>query len=250
MSSQHYRGLIAEWYDDWLKDRTDDIDYYRTFFSGFSGRVLELACGSGRLLLPILKSGVSIDGLDSSVDMLNVLRRKAADQGIPALEIYQQPMQAFNLPMKYDAILIATGSFQLLTEREQALNALRCVHAHLNPGGFFLVDLFVPWDDILTQHCDAFRIIRDAQRPDGTRSLALECFTIDLVQQIKRGIYRYEVYQDTRLTDCVMDDLSIRWYWKDEFLNLLSQAGFSHSTPLTDSPLYEEGHTFVFQAFM
>jgi SAM-dependent methyltransferase len=50
---QHYKGLIAKWYDDWLKERTDDRDYYSGFFSGFDGRVLELACGTGRLLIPI-----------------------------------------------------------------------------------------------------------------------------------------------------------------------------------------------------
>jgi SAM-dependent methyltransferase len=85
---RHYQGLNADWYDEWLKDRTDDLDYYSEFFKGFTGRVLELACGTGRLLIPIARSGVKIDGLDSSEDMLGVLRGKAEGLGLNRIELY------------------------------------------------------------------------------------------------------------------------------------------------------------------
>jgi SAM-dependent methyltransferase len=248
MEDQHYRGLVAEWYDDWLRDRTDDIDYYTHYFSGFEGRVLELACGTGRLLIPIAEGGVEIHGLDSAEDMLVVLKRKATALGLKGIELHQQSMEDFTLPVKYDAILLSGGSFQLLTLSESALKSLQCIRAHLEDGGFFLTDIFVPWDDIRAPACESYQVTRDVVRPDGTRSIVLERFEIDIPMQIKRGTYRYEFYNQKQLVACLVDDLPIRWYWKDEFMRLLQEAGYSQVELLTQSPLHDEGCSFVFRA--
>ena len=247
MQAQHYEGLVAEWYDDWLKEVTIDRDYYSGFFDGFDGRVLELACGTGRLLIPIAESGVTIHGLDSSEDMLQILRRKAANLNVD-IELYNQSMEDFCLATKYNAIFVAGGSFQLLTSYESALNSLKRIRDHLSDDGFFLTDIFVPWDAIIVQKRSNYHVTRDVVRPDGRRSIVLERFEVDIPKQIKRGTYRYEFYDQNLLTDCITDDLSVRWYWKDEFLSLLSNAGFSRIDVLTQSPLYREGYSFVFKA--
>ncbi len=247
MAKQHYIGLIAEWYDDWLKDVTHDKDYYIEFFKGFKGQVLELACGTGRLLIPIAETGVTIHGLDSSQDILNVLQRKIAKLNIEGIEVFNQSMEDFTLPIKYDAIFVSSGSFQLLTSHENALKALRCIQDHLSDTGFLLVDIFIPWENVFVQERNDYHVTRDVVRPDGKRSIVLERFKIDIPNQIKHGTYRYEFYDNDRLTDCITDDLSIRWYWKDEFLNLLSKAGFSNIDVLTQSSIYDEGYSYVFK---
>ena len=247
---EHYTRLIADWYDDWLKDLTRDIDYYSEFFNGFNGKILELACGTGRLLLPIAESGATIHGLDSSQDMLDVLQGKATNLNLKDIELHNQLMENFSLPTKYDAIFVASGSFQLLTSTESALNSLECVRDHLSDNGFILVDIFVPWDSIVVQKRTDYHVTRDVVRPDGKRSIVHERFEIDIPKQVKRGTYRYEFYDQERLTDCITDDLSIRWYWKDEFLVLLKKAGFSRIDVLTQSPLYSDGYSFVYKASM
>jgi len=248
MQGDHYKGLIAEWYDDWLKERSDDVDYYSGYFHNFKGRVLELACGTGRVLLPIATSGVQIDGLDSSEDMLAVLERKATHLNIKNIALHKQSMEKFTLPTKYEAIFVSSGSFQLLISPESALNSLKCIREHLSETGFFLLDLFIPWGEIMVQRHDSYHVTRDVSRPDGKRSIVLERFETDIPKQLKRGVYRYEFYDQERLTDCITDDLSTRWYWKDEFVNLLREAGFSRMELLTQSPLYAEGYSFVFKA--
>ena len=129
MQDQHYRGLVAEWYDDWLKEVTADKVFYSGFFHGFQGQVLELACGTGRLLIPVAESGVTIHGLDSSQHMLDVILRKVADLNIEGIELYNQPMEEFSLPAQYDAIFVGSGSFQLLTSPEITLHSLECFRA-------------------------------------------------------------------------------------------------------------------------
>ena len=248
MQGDHYTAPIAEWYDDWLAARTDDVDFYCSFFDGFPGRVLELACGTGRLLLPIAERGVAIHGLDSSEDMLDVLRGKASALHLDSIEAHHQPMEDFSLPTKFDAIFVASGSFQLLTLRESAIRSLTCIRDHLAEDGFFLADIFIPWEAIIAGERSAYHVTRDVVRSDGKRSIVLERFTIDLSLQQKLGSYRYEFYDHKRLVSCIADDLAIRWYWKDEFLSLLAEAGFSSVQTLAESPLYKEGHSFVVKA--
>ena len=120
-----YTGLIADWYDDWLSERKEDIAYYAEVFRERSGSVLELACGTGRLLLPLAQSGVAIEGLDSAPDMLAILRKKAALIGLDDISLDEQPMQEFAIPKKFDSIFIAGGTFQLLIPYEHALGCLK-----------------------------------------------------------------------------------------------------------------------------
>lgn len=250
MQHQHYKGLIAEWYDDWLKEYTGDIDYYSAFFKGFEGRVLELACGTGRVLIPIAQTGVKIDGLDTSEDMLAILQKKASELGLNKIDLHKQSMEDFDLEEKYDAIFVATGSFQLLTKTEGALSSLHCVHQHLTDTGFFMLDLFIPWDNIIDEDekDGQYRVTRDRSRPDGSRSIVLERYEIDIPKQLKLGTYKYEFYEGNHLAHCVADELPIRWYWKDEFLSLLHDAGFSEVEIMVDATLYDEGYAYVFKA--
>jgi SAM-dependent methyltransferase len=158
-------------------------------------------------------------------------------------------MESFSLSTEFDAIFVASGSFQLLTAPGTALSSLACVRDHLTEGGFFLLDVFIPWDDIVTGGRSAYHVTRDVARPDGKRSIVLERFGIDLAKQIKVGTYRYEFYDHKRLESCITDDLAIRWYWKEEFLTLLEVAGFAKVEVLTESPIYRDGHAFVFKAW-
>jgi SAM-dependent methyltransferase len=243
-----YTGLIADWYDDWLSGMKEDIACYTEIFRGYSGSALELACGTGRLLLPLARDGVAIEGLDSAPDMLAILRKKAASFGMDNIRLYEQPMQEFTIPKKFDSIFIAGGTFQLLIPYEHALGCLRCAHQHLRDDGALLIDIFVPWDDIQSGSSSSHRVIRDAARADGSRGIVLERFEIDIPGQVKKGVYRYEFYEDSRLTACFVKDLWLRWYWKDEFINLLTGAGFSSVEPMTDLSLYQEGHVYIFRA--
>jgi SAM-dependent methyltransferase len=156
-------------------------------------------------------------------------------------------MDAFKLSSTYDAIYIPSGSFQLLTSKEQAINALQCIRQHLADGGFLLVDIFIPWGEIRLQKLRSYAVTRDVTRADGWRSVVMERFEIDLPQQIKRGTYRYEFYQGNRLAESLIDELHLRWYWKEEFLLLLQKAGFSDVQMLSETSLYQEGEGFVFK---
>jgi SAM-dependent methyltransferase len=248
MQGDHYMGLVAEWYDDWLSSRHDDVESYASYFSGFQGTALELDCGTGRILLPIAKSGVDIHGLDGSKDMLRILKVKADKAGLSDIQVHRQPMESFEIGLQFDAIFVTSGSFQLLTDPDAIAGSLRCIFRHLRQGGSFVADIFIPRDEIAQSESNVYRVTRDNVRANGDRSVVHERFSINIERQLKLGTYRYEFYSDRRLTTCIMDDLNIRWYWKDEFIELLTAAGFGDIQLLTDFPLYHEDYSFVFKA--
>jgi len=248
MQGDHYMGLVADWYDDWLSARHDDVDFYSSYLDGFQGTALELACGTGRILLPIARAGVEIHGLDGSEDMLRILKAKAKAEGVPDILVYRQPMELFDIGRRFDIIFVASGSFQLLTDPDDIMSSLSCIYRHLEDGGSFVTDVFVPWDEIAQREASVYRVTRDSSRPNGDRSVVHERFSIDIEKQVKLGTYRYEFYSDKRLVSCIINDLNIRWFWKDEFVRLLTDAGFGSIQLLTDSPMYDEGSSFVFKA--
>jgi SAM-dependent methyltransferase len=131
-----YKGLIAEAWDVLRGDTSnwEDRHFYLELIRRNDPPVLDVGCGTGRLLLDYLAQGIDIDGVDNSPDMLALCRGKAEARGLaPAL--YEQFIEALDLPRRYGAILVPSSSFQLIIDPAMAAEALRRIHHHLLPGG-------------------------------------------------------------------------------------------------------------------
>jgi SAM-dependent methyltransferase len=119
-----------------------DVEFYRALARESGGPVLELGCGSGRVLLPIARDGIGCTGLDSSDAMLGELARKSPPEN---LRLVPGAMQDFDLgSQRFSLIFSAFRSFQHLLTIEDQLSCLRAVRRHLAPGGLFALDVFAP----------------------------------------------------------------------------------------------------------
>lgn len=101
------------------------------------GKVLDLACGTGRLTIPLAQKGLQVTGLEISQPMLERAQDKASGLGIKWV---QGDITNFDLDDNFDLITLAGNSFQALLTIEDQLNLLRCVKAHLKPKGLFVFD--------------------------------------------------------------------------------------------------------------
>src|SRR5579871_1169269 len=108
------------------------------------GPVLELACGTGRLTIPIAQSGVEIVGADLSASMLEAARAKAQRAGV-TLEFFEADMRSFQLPGPFATILIPGNSLLHLFTADDLIQCLRNVRRHLAPGGRLIFDVS-KWD--------------------------------------------------------------------------------------------------------
>ena len=140
--------LSSDLYDhpalyDALLPATAHVPYYVNLARQASGDVLELACGTGQLTVPIASVGLPIVGLDLSAPMLTTARQRAATAKV-SIEYVQGDMRNFDLGRKFALIFIARNSLLHLHSTEDLLAAFLAVRRHLAPGGLFAFDIFNP----------------------------------------------------------------------------------------------------------
>lgn len=225
-SDWNYTGLAAECYDLWFgAEPFEDQAFYQRWITSNGGPALEVACGTGRLLIPYLRDGLAVEGVDSSAEMLAICRRKAQQHHLTPV-LYEQLMQELELPRKYTTIFIPFCSFQILARREEAFEALRRFHTHLRPGGQLLVSLFVPWQDFRLEN--QWRLRRSGTRPaDGATVLIHECTHSDRLEQQQSIWLRFELFKDGQFLQSLLRTHQLRWYHQHEFAMMLEQVGFS-----------------------
>jgi SAM-dependent methyltransferase len=131
----HY-GLIARWWANFNVDGPE-IEFFRPFV--VTGQpTLDVACGTGRLLVPWVAAGLDVDGVDASADMITACAEAAQRVGaVPNL--YVQPVHRLDVPRRYGTIVMC-GGFGLGGTRQQDLDGLRRMFAHLRPGGRLALD--------------------------------------------------------------------------------------------------------------
>ena len=188
------------------------------------GDILELMCGSGRLLVPLLRAGYAMHGVDPSVAMLARCAARVAAARLRAT-LVRQEIEALNLPFRFTGAFVAGGAFQRLTDPGAVRTALERIRAHLIDPGVLVLDLFVPASG--TQRLGAALVeVRTTRLPDGTR-IALRSETITFCdERIARTRSRYVHRRGTAHLAEETESTAITWYPADEIAALVREAGF------------------------
>jgi SAM-dependent methyltransferase len=226
-----YRS-VARYYD--LDDRSiakDDIPFYLACAAKAKGDVLELACGTGRVTVPLADAGHNVCGIDLSEEMLFQLRAKLTK--LPAylgrrITLVNGDMSAFSLEREFQLIIIPFRSFQLLTGEPKPISCLNAVRQHLSAKGRFIVHLFRPWE----------RMDDSWVRPETTDWEGVDSKTgcrihrananrrIDLETQTMWADQVYFVTKPDGIEERVTNSLVLKYYYPDQIRRLLKLAGF------------------------
>ena len=139
-----YRRLLTRAYDvDKPEAPVGELAFYREQLSRAGEPALEVMCGSGRFLLPLLAEGFDVDGVDSSSDMLAACRSKGGE--LVSGRLHDQPVQRLDLPRQYSYVFCGGGSFGLLTEDDDIIAALAGLLEVLRPGGLLSFEVETPF---------------------------------------------------------------------------------------------------------
>jgi len=141
-------------YDRITSQPGGSLDFFLGVARASAGAVLELACGTGRLTIPIARALAAehrrVTGLDLAPAMLEAARRKAADARVD-VELVQGDMRQFALGRQFGTIFVAFNSLLHLTTNDALRECFACVRAHLAPGGVFAFDIFNPSIQLLAR---------------------------------------------------------------------------------------------------
>lgn len=132
-----------ELYDTLLPVSHGQLHFYLTLAQRAAGAILELACGSGQLAVPIAAHGISVVGVDSAPEMLTAARRRAL-AARAAVEFVEGDMRSFDLGRRFSLIFIARNSLLHLSEPDEFTALFSAVRRHLAPGGILAFDIFKP----------------------------------------------------------------------------------------------------------
>ena len=226
---QYNNTIRRHWHEqEWM--------FYSRRLATCEGRVLEVACGTGMLLLPILEEGRDIHGFDLSAEMLQILFRKAEAKGIQDIRerVTQQDMLDFHYEQPFDAIFIPANSLMLLTTQEEQIQCLKNIYAHLKPGGQLLLNLFMPVPEQLLACSGSPGEVMDFSEDEATDFFELThpetgqdvdvfCKKVyNIAEQMRYDLWKLVVEEQEYVVS-----MRSRWIYKEEFQLLLRLGGFS-----------------------
>jgi len=256
--SYDQHSFIAEFYD-YLPPIAGrrDLEFYRAYAQSAGGPILELGCGTGRLLLPLAEAGHRVTGLDLSERMLARCRVKMEARP-PEIQrrvrLIQGDMTSFELGETFRLVIVPFRPFQHLLRVEQQIACLRCAHRHLEGGGKLILDFF--HTDPGRMHDPAF--LEEASPhpevtlPDGRRVLLRERIAAFHRAEQKNDVelLYYVTHPDGR-SERVVYAFTLRYFFRYEVEHLLARCGFRVAEVFGNfdrSPLSDDSPEMVFVA--
>jgi SAM-dependent methyltransferase len=231
--SWDYGRLVAEVYelDKPVGSPFAGLDYYTRQLAGVTGRILEPATGTGRVLIPLLEAGLEVEGLDTSPDMLAVCRQHCRDRGLDPV-LREADMTGLAEPAAYQAIIIPAASIMLLDGRDEAPRALAAFRESLVPGGRLILDVEPP--SLATEpapmrywRCDAYLWTLQVMHAE-----------YDSAANQTTSFLRYEKWRDGGLVATELQLFRLQYWSLPEFGRLLTDTGF---TDISVTANYRDG---------
>lgn len=223
-----------ELYDLALEGFHDDLGFWldeaqrAALAPGRPARVLEVSCGTGRVLLHLRAHGIDVDGVDLHAPMLERLEAKARTRGLQ-VRTYRADMRDFTTPQRYHRVFIPFNGFAHCETVDDQLQCLHCCREHLEPGGAVVVDMSYPghdyWLDVRTE-----RILEIESRDEETGAAVRmwDTRTKDRVGQMQHSVIEIEELDaEGRLTRSHRFETRQRWVYRFELELLFRLAGFA-----------------------
>jgi SAM-dependent methyltransferase len=212
---------------DWEHDRyLLDVDVHLGFARRFGGPLLELACGTGRLLAPLAQSGFAVTGVDSSPAMLQRARERMAHLGVEAT-LVEQRLEVLDLPTQFRTIILGLDSFGLLIQRDEQLSALRAARAHATHDGRLILD--VSNGNLRGSSEPPEELIHDLTLPDAETGRPITKFILRRArpsEQLDELLFFYDEQDERGYLRRTSVELRLRWFTRFELELLLQNAGW------------------------
>ena len=198
---------VAENYDRYLEVMYTHDDHHENFQEFYlslarkygSGGVVDVACGTGAVLLYLAERGIDIDGTDLSEEMCKVAAAKADAMGL-RLNIIPADMTIFSSGRKYSLAIIARSGFMHLPTQALQEAALRNLREQLLPGGILTLNTFDPWPPMQAQQMKtspedySFRLEYVNSR--GNREKIWNAITYNPYTQQMYGNWKFEEFNE------------------------------------------------------
>jgi ubiquinone/menaquinone biosynthesis C-methylase UbiE len=224
---------IAELYDYIVPyHERADVGFFVEAATQAGGPVLEVGCGTGRVLIPTARAGVEITGLDLSQHMLAVCRehlKTEPEEVRSRIRLVEGDMRQFEIQKSFKLVTLPFRPFQHLTTVEDQLACLDCIRRHLETGGKIILDIFNPSLKSLANQPTGEEMAEEPEfsMPDGRRVVRRHMVAErDLFNQIIHSELVYYITHPDGRKERLVQAFPMRYFFKFEGEHLLARAGF------------------------
>lgn len=230
-----YRQRTASYYDGSSPGLPGDQEFYLEEARRAGSDVLEIGCGTGRILVPIAESGVSIVGLDPAAEMLAIARRKLDSAAVDVrarAELVEGDVRDFSLARRFQLAIIPYRAFLHLMTVEDQIAGLRNIHRHLQPGGRLVFNVFDPRFEAFVARSGALGEVvtrlGEFNHPDDDRRVVL--YSSVRYDREKQHLIEQRTFEELdvegRMVDRVHATLTLRYVFRHEMEHILARCGF------------------------
>jgi SAM-dependent methyltransferase len=229
----HRYDVSAKYYDAAYAVKSDlvDLPFYLDLARQSGGPVLEMGCGTGRVLLPVAREGVEIHGLDNSAPMLRVLKSHLASEPADVqrkVHLQQGDMRRFRVKKKFALVILPFRPLQHMHTLPDQLAALSTAAHHLAKNGRLAFDVFYPKYETIFSGIgheipelewpvpgDPAKIVRRYFRKDS----------VDKIHQIIHLTFLFRTYEGGQIINEESEPLAMSYYTYPQLQALFAQAG-------------------------
>ncbi len=228
-------------YDETYKNYTADLEFIQAHIAGNHQTIIELACGTGRLAIPLAKQGHLVYGVDIDAGMLQYAQEKAATEDLN-IHLSVQDCTQLNLPIKSNFIYMTGNSFQHLLTNETQDALFLSVKNHLNPNGEFVFDTRNPIlyelaridisEESVIQHGEITKVISQETYNPLTQILECSSTYISSKNEYKDSIklrYTFPLELKRLLQQHGFEIIHIYGSWKKEYYDINSISIVVHA---------------------
>ena len=229
---------VAMNYDHYLKPlgaNSHFVDSFEKFHLSLAekyGRdgVLDIACGTGLLAVPLVKAGYDVTAFDLSTPMVEVTREKLRKENLHA-DLLVANMTDFKIDRQFSLAIIARSGFMhLLTAKEQRQTFLN-IKDHLTDGGVLTFNHFQPYPVLqakqMQSSSDDYSFRAEYKNNEGKKERIYEAHTYDYISQVMRGNWRFETLDnDGNISDTRIRPQAMRHTYRQEMEYLLELCGY------------------------
>jgi len=220
-------ALIARFYDLENAEFTEDLPFWADLAREQGGPILELGCGSGRVMLHLALEGFEVTGVDSSPAMLALARRRLALRKSIAgrITLLEEDFLRIRLAKTFPLIVLPFNTFAHMTAPQDARAALETFAAHLSPGGRVVLSLPNP---IPVYGDPPEGMVLERTFYDEALHTMIQQFSslrVDRVAQLGHITWIYDEIDPSGTVARTTVPMTLRYFFPNELASLLEQSG-------------------------
>lgn len=241
-----FYATIARFYDAENSDKTDDLLMYSQLAEEYGAPILDVGCGTGRVMLHLAQDGYETHGIDSEPAMLAraEARRKALPDLRDRLTFYHGDALKIQLDNQFKLVLVPYNGLMHFHQQEQQLALLRRLRAWTADDGLLVLDLPNAGETFATQDTESLTVERTFIEPEtGHLVMQQSVSYLDRATQLLRVNWVYDEITDDGTVKRTFAPHLLRYFFYSEVSLLLNQTGFVVDNVYGDTDLnpFEDG---------